>query len=45
MTEKTSLVHKELSGKMIGYLAITNLDLGLLLNFKFNKLQWKRIVR
>jgi len=31
--------------QMIGYLAITGLDLGLLINFKFAKLQWKRIVR
>jgi len=31
--------------QMIGYLAITGLDLALLLNFKFAKLQWKRIVR
>jgi GxxExxY protein len=31
--------------QMIGYLAITSLDLALLLNFKFAKLQWKRIVR
>ncbi len=31
--------------QMIGYLAITGLDLALLLNFKFAKLQWKRVVR
>ena len=31
--------------QMIGYLAITGLDLALLLNFKFHKLEWKRIVR
>lgn len=31
--------------QMIGYLAITNLQLALLLNFKFAKLQWKRVVR
>jgi GxxExxY protein len=29
--------------KMIGYLTITGLDLALLLNFKYAKLQWKRI--
>ena len=29
--------------KMIGYLNITRLDLALLSNFKFAKLQWKRI--
>ncbi|HTV63419.1 MAG TPA: GxxExxY protein [Verrucomicrobiae bacterium] len=31
--------------QMIGYLAITELQLALLLNFKEAKLQWKRIVR
>jgi GxxExxY protein len=31
--------------KMIGYLAITGLSLALLLNFKYAKLQWKRVVR
>jgi GxxExxY protein len=31
--------------QMIGYLAITQLNLALLLNFKHSKLQWKRIVR
>lgn len=31
--------------QMIGYLAITKLELALLLNFKYSKLQWKRIVR
>jgi GxxExxY protein len=29
--------------KMIGYLAISKLDVALLLNFKFARLQWKRI--
>jgi len=31
--------------QMIGYLAITKLQLALLLNFKNAKLQWKRVVR
>ncbi|ACB74852.1 GxxExxY protein [Opitutus terrae] len=31
--------------QMIGYLAVTGLKLALLLNFKFAKLQWKRVVR
>jgi GxxExxY protein len=31
--------------QMIGYLAITGLELALLINFKFAKLQWKRVVR
>lgn len=32
------------SAQMIGYLTITGLDVGLLLNFKHAKLTWKRIV-
>ncbi|MCX7044260.1 MAG: GxxExxY protein [Candidatus Sumerlaeota bacterium] len=31
--------------QMIGYLAITDLRLALLLNFKYAQLQWKRVVR
>ena len=31
--------------QMIGYLTITKLKLALLLNFKYSKLEWKRIVR
>ncbi|MND07907.1 hypothetical protein D3C83_302030 [compost metagenome] len=31
--------------QMIGYLAITKLQLALLLNFKHAKFEWKRIVR
>jgi GxxExxY protein len=31
--------------QMIGYLAISGLELALLLNFKYSKLQWKRIIR
>lgn len=31
--------------QMTGYLAITNLKLALLLNFKSAKLEWKRVVR
>ena len=31
--------------KMVGYLAITGLELVLLLNFKYAKLKWKRVVR
>ncbi len=33
------------SAQMIGYLAITELELALLLNFKFARLSWKRIAR
>ena len=31
--------------QMLGYLAITGLELAILINFKFAKLQWKRVVR
>ncbi len=31
--------------QMIGYLAVTNLQLALLLSFKESTLQWKRVVR
>jgi GxxExxY protein len=31
--------------QMIGYLAITKLQLALLVNFKHAKLEWKRVVR
>ena len=31
--------------QMIGYLAITNLDLAMLVNFKHAKLLWKHVVR
>jgi len=30
--------------QMLGYLAITNLRLAILINFKFAKLDWKRVV-
>ena len=31
--------------QMLGYLSITQLNLALLINFKFAKLDWKRVVR
>jgi len=31
--------------QIIGYLNITGLDLGLLLNFKNSRLEWKRVLR
>jgi len=31
-------------GQMLNYLRITGLDVGLLLNFKRAKLEWKRVV-
>jgi GxxExxY protein len=33
------------TAQMIGYLAISKLDLALLLNFKSARLEWKRVVR
>lgn len=33
------------TAQMTGYLAITGLQLALLLNFKFARLSWKRVVR
>ena len=30
--------------QMLGYLNITGLDLALLINFKYAKLQWKRMI-
>jgi GxxExxY protein len=35
----------EHTAKMISYLAITDLQLALLINFKFSRLRWKRVVR
>ncbi len=31
--------------QMLGYLSITQLELGLLINFKHTKLEWKRLVK
>ena len=31
-------------GQMLNYLAITNLNVGLILNFKHAKLEWKRVI-
>ncbi len=31
--------------QVIGYLAITDLQVGLLLNFRYSELGWQRIVR
>jgi GxxExxY protein len=37
--------HDRHIAQMIGYLAITDLRLALLLNFKNDRLEWKRVVR
>ena len=44
-TKVVSVFNENHMVQMIGYLAITGLDLAMLLNFKFAKLQWKRVVR
>lgn len=32
-------------GKMLNYLKVTGLEVGLIVNFKYAKLEWKRVVR
>ncbi len=43
-TKVASAFHDTHIAKMIGYLAITGLRLGLLINFKYSTLHWKRVV-
>ncbi|MDB6148740.1 MAG: hypothetical protein JWQ44_188 [Chthoniobacter sp.] len=38
-----SMFNENHIAQMLGYLAITDLEVGLLLNFKHAKLEWKRI--
>ncbi|HEY5793301.1 MAG TPA: GxxExxY protein [Chthoniobacterales bacterium] len=33
------------SAQMLGYLAMTGLELGILLNFKYAKLEWTRLAK
>ena len=40
----TRFAESELA-QMLGYLSITGLSLALLLNFKYAKLDWKRVIR
>jgi GxxExxY protein len=44
-TKVVSSFHDAHVAQMIGYLAITELRLGLLLNFKYGTFKWKRVVR
>ena len=37
--------NKDHTAQMLGYLAITGLELALLINFKHASLQWKRVVQ
>jgi len=43
-TKVVTTFHESHIAQMTGYLSHTGLRLGLLLNFKHAKLQWKRIV-
>ncbi len=43
-TKVVSVFNESHVAQMIGYLAITGLELGLLINFKNSKLEWKRVV-
>lgn len=38
----TEFIERDVA-QMLGYLAITNLEVALLLNFKHAKLEWKRV--
>ena len=44
-TKIATVFHDTHIAQMIGYLAITELHLGLLINFKNAKLEWKRVAR
>ena len=44
-TKVVSAFEESHIAQMTGYLAITGLKLGLLLNFKYSRLKWKRVVR
>jgi GxxExxY protein len=44
-TKVVECFHDVHIAQVLGYLSITQLELGLLLNFKGPKLQWKRVVR
>jgi len=44
-TKVVSAFNENHLAQMIGYLAITGLEVGLLVNFQKAKLEWKRVVR
>ncbi len=44
-TKVVSTFNENHVAQMTGYLALTELRLALLVNFKYAKLQWKRVVR
>jgi GxxExxY protein len=43
-TKTVDAIGDEEIGKMLNYLRVTGLKIGLLINFKDSKLQWKRVV-
>lgn len=43
-TKVVSSFNENHIAQMLGYLAITGLDLALLVNFRYRRLNWKRIV-
>ncbi len=44
-TKVVTAFNENHTAQMLGYLAITDLRLALLLNFKYAKLKWKRVVQ
>ena len=43
-TKTVSAFNESHIAQMLGYLSITGLEVGIIINFKYSKLQWKRIV-
>ncbi len=43
-TKVVSAFNDTHTAQMLGYLNITGLDLALLINFKYSKLKWKRVI-
>jgi GxxExxY protein len=43
-TKTVDTIGDEQIGQMLNYLKVTGLKVGLLINFKHSKLQWKRVV-
>lgn len=44
-TKVVEAFHENHIAKVLAHLAITTLELGILVNFKYPRLQWKRLVR
>jgi len=43
-TKTIETIGKDEVGKMLNYLRVTGLQVGMLINFKHSKLEWKRVV-